>query len=219
MFDEMNASIFTESKELYEAELFFILSKIFVCHKMMISSAINLKNDEEVIRDSLYTGYLNSQEILNEVDLHYHFECEPKEFGVGEGYLDIKVFNQNIFTNAKAYYTIECKRLDKNNPRTKNGLNGKYIKDGIMRFVDKKYPSFYRVSAMIGFVVDDLDSHKNIDTINYLLKNKYTESKTIEYLSAYNAMHYYKSRHHDADGSEFILLHQMLNFSSIIALN
>lgn len=217
-FEELDASAFKENAEYYyEREFLLILSKITLCYKKIISNSDQLENNEDKIRDHLHCNYLNNQAVRNALNLFYHFECEPKEYGSSEGYLDIKIFNENIFSNPSEYYIIECKRLNNQNKRGRDGLNGKYIKDGILRFVQKKYSSFHRSNGMIGFVVEKMDIDSNISDINYLLSNTYPEANTTSQIISIDFIDDFKfqyfSQHRDIDESDFKLYHLMLDFS------
>ena len=217
-FDGIDASPFKENaRYYYEREFLLILSKIVLCYKKIISNGERLKNNEDNIRDYIHNNYLNNKVVRSELNLCYHFECEPKEYGSSEGYLDIKIFNDNIFSNPQEYYILECKRLNNQNKRGKNGLNGKYIKDGILRFVKKKYSSFHRINGMIGFVVEKMDIGSNVMDINYLLSNRFTEANTtsqiisIDFIEDFTFQYF--SKHKDIDKSDFKLYHLMLDFS------
>lgn len=218
LFDDIDASAFKENARFYyEREFLIILSKIILCYKKIISHGEKVENNEGKIRDYIHNNYLNNQAVRSELNLFYHFECEPKEYGSSEGYLDIKIFNANIFSNPSEYYIIECKRINNQNKRGRDGLNGKYIKDGILRFVQKKYSSFHRINAMIGFVVEQMDIDGNISEINYLLSNMYSEANATTQISSIDVIAKFKfqyfSEHKDIDQSCFKLYHLMLDFS------
>lgn len=219
-FEEIDASSFEEAKDFYNEEFLFVLSKIVLCYKKIISNGEKVNNNEDSIRDYIHLNYLNNQAIRNELELLYHFECEPKEFGVSDGYLDIKIFNSNIFSNPSEYFVIECKRLNNQHRKIKGGLNDSYIKEGILRFVQKKYSSYHRINGMIGFVVEDLDINENVKDINYLIANNYPESNTIVLISPITLIEnfdfQYHSEHKDSDSKNFMLYHLMLDFSKNI---
>ena len=220
-FDEIDASAFEEAKNIYEKEFIFILSKIAICYKKIVTIGENLANNEDAIRDHIHCNYLNNQTVLNELNLLYHFECEPKEYGSTDGYLDIKIFNSNIFQNKSEYYIIECKRINNQNPKGATGLNAKYIKEGILRFVQKKYSAFHRINGMLGFVVEDMNISSNTSDINYLLTNTYKNSNTLILISPItlieNFDELYYSEHTDIDNLGFKLYHLMLDFSKNIS--
>ena len=79
-------------------------------------------------------------------------------------------YNYSYFTvsghweQEKAYFIIECKRLDGNKT-----LNDKYKNEGINRFITKKYSSYYGANGMIGFVVKKIDIDENIKKIGSFL--------------------------------------------------
>lgn len=220
-FGVFDASAFKQNAKLYhEGELLNILEKISDCHLISLAKGDQYVNNEDSIRDYLHCNYLNNVSVRQKIGLNYHFECEPKEFGVGDGYLDIKVFNSNIFNNPSEYFIIECKRLDDQNLKGKTGLNGEYIKNGIMRFVEKKYSCYHRINAMIGFVVAKLDINENIENINYMLANTFPESNTVQQLKPISdsSTKPYASHHNDVDNRPFKLFHLMLDYSNHLAM-
>lgn len=221
-FEEIDASAFEEAKNIYEKEFLFILSKIALCYKRIVQNGEDLTNNEDAIRDHIHCNYLNNQTVLNELNLLYHFECEPKEFGTSDGYLDIKIFNSNIFQNKSEYFIIECKRINNQNKRGETGLNAKYITEGIVRFVQKKYSSFHRINGMLGFVVENMNISDNITDINHLLANTFKGSNTMVLVSPIDLIEdfdqLYYSEHKDIDNADFKLFHLMLDFSNNISI-
>ncbi|MBB2146834.1 hypothetical protein GM921_15125 [Pedobacter sp. LMG 31464] len=216
-FGRFDASVFKQNAKLYyEGELVSILNKISQCHSISLSFNDLYRNNEDSIRDQLHCNYLNNTEIKKKIGLRYHFECEPKEFGVGEGYLDIKVFNANIFKNPSEYFIIECKRLNSLNLKGRTGLNAEYIEHGIMRFVKEKYSCYHRINAMIGFIVSKLDLDENINNINHLLINEFPDSNTTDVIKPYSnqSSQPFISKHYDVSKRPFRLYHLMLDYSS-----
>ncbi|MBS0026714.1 hypothetical protein ACTJJ0_01770 [Chitinophaga sp. 22321] len=223
LFDEIDASLFLEAGFIYETELLSIMSKIVTCYEKIKVNGDKVLNNEDNIRDHLYCNYLNNPFIRNELDLSYKFECEPKEFGTAEGYLDFKVFNENIFRNTDEYYIIECKRLNNKSRKSKSGLNGKYIKEGILRFVSKKYSAYHRINAMLGFIVESMDIGANIEDINYLLSSEFSEANAtkpitkIAHIADFEFQ--YDSEHTDIEDKKLKLFHLMLDFSGHLSSN
>jgi len=218
-FENTDASNFLDNARFYyDRELLNILDKIVICYGLILANGELVSNNEDSIRDYIHCNYLNNIEVRTRLNFSYHFECEPKEFGTNDGYLDIKVFNENIFANPSEYYIIECKRLDAINPKGKTGLNAKYISDGILRFINKKYSSFHRVNGMIGFIVEDMDLDDNIANINHVIENHYPDANTIKYLTSNNSIvncsYLYDSEHSDIENNKLKLYHLMLNFSA-----
>ena len=140
-------------------------------------------NDENRIRDILLLNYLKKREIKNKVNLeNYRFDREiPEDFTKGR--VDIRVLSKNDFEIDEAYYVIECKRLDNNKKSGTSGLNGEYIKEGIMRFITEYYSSYYSINGMIGFVVERMNIANNIRNINGLLSNNFKDANTQQKLT------------------------------------
>ena len=146
MFLDLDASIFGSSTSFHETKFRDILSKITRCYNMMIA-----------VRESI--GFVSDQ---------VNFDREIQE-DHSTGRTDIRITTFDTFKCQRAYYVLECKRLNNKNIIGKTGLNAEYIKNGIWRFTSKYYSSHYRVNAMIGFVVEQLDIDMNINRINKLL--------------------------------------------------
>ncbi|MBU0700738.1 hypothetical protein KKE26_05540 [bacterium] len=133
------------------------------------------------------------------------------------GRVDIKITTQNTLIEPKAYYIIECKRLDNQTPTGISSLNAKYIEYGIKRFVERKYSTYYHTNGMIGFVVEQMDICVNITTINNLLKNNFADANTETVLTSLNFIenfkYQYSSIHKDIGNKRIKLYHLMFDFS------
>lgn len=220
MFGSLDASSFSGSVPFYDSEFEKILSKITVCYQLMKTDKAVLENDENKIRDYLLLSYLKNNKIRREVDLlQWHFEREVQEDHT-VGRTDIKVISLNTFIDQEAYYIIECKRLDNTNTNGTTGLNAEYIKNGISRFTSKYYSSYHRVNGMIGFIVEPIDIHSNIESINCLLTNSFTSIITSEELTKENFIdnfnYQYISLHTDKDNDELKIYHLMFDFQENI---
>lgn len=178
MFGRLDASKFSGSVPFYDNEFEKVLSKITACYQLMKTDMVALENDENKIRDVLVSDYVNNPKIKNELQLNYFIFPEAPETKTS-GRTDIRIHNPNSFLNQnEEYYIIECKRLDNTNTIGKSGLNAKYIKNGIARFTNKLYSSYYRVNGMIGFIVEDLKIHENVNHINTLLTTSFSSITT-----------------------------------------
>ena len=218
MPDRIDASSFTHSLEIYEIEFKNILTGITICYKLMIKKNVLVPaNDENLIRDMLLLNYLKNRETKSKAKLtDYRFDREIPE-DTTKGRVDIRIISKNDFEIDEAYYIIECKRLNNKNRNGTTGLNAEYIKNGILRFVGKKYTAYYRVNGMIGFVVEQIDIGRNIENINTLLKNNFKEANTKKKLMfadfINNFKHSYSSVHENIEGKEIKLYHLMFDFS------
>lgn len=224
MINEIDASSFKHSIEIYEEEFKIILSGITFCYALMINNNVQVpSNDENRIRDILYLEYLRKDDIRKKANLiNYRFDRETSE-DESKGRTDIRVLSKNDFEIHDAYYIIECKRLDNENLKGSSGLNEEYIKNGIMRFVEQQYSTYYTVNGMIGFIVENMDINNNIDNINYLIKNNYkqvnsiTKLTFIDFIKDFNYSFY--SIHEDIKGKEIKLYHLMFDFSKNTIIN
>ena len=175
-------------------------------------------NDENRIRDILLLNYLKKRKIKMMVNLKdYRFDREIPEDST-KGRVDIRIISKNDFEIDEAYYIIECKRLNNKNLTGTTGLNAEYIRNGIFRFVEKKYTAYYQVNGMIGFVVEPMDIDRNIQNINMLIKNNYKQSNTRKMLSKFEFIEDFKysylSTHEDIEGNRLKLYHLMFDFSN-----
>ena len=213
---KLNASIYGYKTINYTVEFQRVLCGIFACYTMMLKDNIVVPNDENEIRNNLLFDYLQNDNIRNNIGLDYLFDGEVLEPTGGK--IDIKVQSQNKFTKSKAYYIIECKRIDNKNTTGISGLNAEYVKNGIYRFVSKYYSTNCGVNAMIGFVVDTMCIHSNIDNIKTLLQNNFTNCNTIKTIQRETFIpdfeYHYSSEHNDIDNVGFTLYHLMLDFSN-----
>lgn len=221
IMDNLNPSVFQYRNEPYELEFERILAGITACYKMMIKDNVSVPlNDENGIRDVLYLEYLNNNAIRNSVQLsNYIFDREGHEDCSG-GRVDIKIQTQNTFKDTSAFYIIECKRLDNKNLTGTSGLNAEYVKNGIMRFIERKYSAYYGLNGMIGFVVEQIDINNNIKSINRLLNNIIANANTKKKLTPVafikHFKHSYYSIHKDIKKKEIKLYHLMFDFSKNI---
>ena len=220
MFGSLDASNFNGSTLFYEKQFEEILSKISVCYQLMKIDKVVLENDENKMRDILLQNYLKNDEIRRKIDLlEWHFEREVQE-DHSIGRTDIKVISPDTFKKQEAYYILECKRLDNTNTTGISGLNAKYIKDGIDRFVTKYYSSYYRVNGMIGFTVEDLKIDENVKHINTLLTNSFPSITTKQEITKGSFIddyeYHYNSVHTNKDNDELKIYHLMFDLSENI---
>lgn len=220
MFNSLDPSAFPGSEDFYIAEFEIILTKIVCCYKMMIGNGDTVPNKEEKIRDILYNRYLNNNKVRNQIGLCFNIVCEPAEYINGEcsGYVDLRIFSRNSLADTSAYYIIECKRLNNQNLRGKTGLNAEYIGSGIMRFVSGQYSTNKYLNGIIGFVVVQMDIDANVENINHLLKETFSEANTESVLTSLNFIrdfqYQYYSLHKGTDNKKIKLYHLMFDFSA-----
>jgi hypothetical protein len=219
MFKKLNASSYLHSSPFYNAEFEDILSKVAACYNLMLDDNLILSNDENRIRDVLLINYLKNNNIRNKIGLtKFLFDREvPEDRTIGR--TDIKINTLNTFEDTAAYYIIECKRLDAQNLNGTTGLNARYILYGICRFVSQMYSNFYKTNGMIGFVVQQMDIDKNIESINTLLRDSFKQSNTkseIHRRSFISNFEYSYCSIHDFGAGEILIYHLMFDFSKNI---
>jgi hypothetical protein len=217
--NKLDASEFEFKDKVCTHEFQTILSKVTTCYKKMIASNQSIPiNDENGIRDILLLGYLKNPEVKRELSLEdYLFDRETSE-NISTGRVDIRIMPINPFISDEAYYILECKRLDNQARRGVSGLNYKYIDNGIQRFTTGFYSSYYKINTMVGFIVEPLDIHSNVEDINYLLKNNFKHINTTDLLTKENFIDnfdfHYGSSHMSEDNHEIKLYHLMFDFAS-----
>jgi hypothetical protein len=140
-YQSPDGSIFEFSKLFFNTDFEEILSGIIACYHSIIVTNIKIPaNDENAIRDI----FLSKKHYLKNMDFktahyplaNYQFDKETFE---NKGRADIRIFHVNPYKNDEAYYIIECKRLNNKNTNGTTGLNGKYISNGIARFVSGRH--------------------------------------------------------------------------------
>ena len=217
----LNAFDFAENSNIIYNERFEnILVTIIACYKLMKTYKVTLINDENDISDKLTNNYLNDNHVRNVLKItDYLFEREVPE---KTGRVDIKIISrQSTFVDTKAYYIIECKRLNNKNTDGKTGLNAGYISEGIARFVSDKYSMHENTAGMIGFVVEKMDIHQNVFAINILLNQHFPHidtEKTLTYKEIVSGFKYSYFSRHKIESVSKIIYHLMFDFSDNIAL-
>lgn len=217
MENNLDASDFLFKDKICNHELESILSKIVNCYNMMIADKKQIPlNNENKIRDILVNQYINNPTIKKAIELNYFVLPEVPESNT-TGRTDIRIFSPNTFYNQNEYFIIECKRLDNQARRGVSGLNFLYIENGIQRFTTGFYSSYYKLNAMVGFVVDSMDIHSNVEDINYLLKNEFKQIETTAVLTKENFIDnfqfHYSSIHLTNVNRTLKLYHLMFSFA------
>jgi hypothetical protein len=226
MIGNLDASSFKYSYTFYKNEFEDILRGIIVCYNCINSSGLTLQNDENKIRDVILYNYLKVESFKSKhYNLaNYHFDPETVE---KTGRTDIRILPINPYLNDKAYFIIECKRLSNQNLTGTTGLNAEFVKNGICRFVTEYYSSYFKINAMIGFIIDDLRINSNILNLNALMRqdlindqnkivkaNISIELTQIDLLADFQFS--YTSVHNINSKGNLVLYHLMFNFSRLI---
>ena len=211
----LKADKFLHARRIYEVSFDEILKHIIRSYESIINDNIQLKNDENEIRDFLVEHYLNHPLKRQQLRIdNLIFNREPSE-NMAKGYVDIKIQTMISLNNPQAYYIFECKRLDGS-----TDLNRKYVKEGIMRFVSGKYSSYYGLNGMMGFEVRKLNTTANIEEINRLTAADYPETNIIKRIArtvvSREFNYSYISSHNTVSLKEIKLYHLMLDFSGVI---
>ena len=147
----------------------------------------------------------------------------------GRVFHDIRILpTKDEYVNDRAYYIIECKRLNTTNPKGATGLNAEYVKNGICRFSTGYYSSYFGCSAMFGFLVEPVNTQKDIvNNINSMLNTNFIDAQgqsvnanaiqRMQYENFADGYSYsYVSKHTYCSGDELVLYHLMFDFSKNI---
>lgn len=177
---------------------------------------LKLPNDENKIRSIILEEYLVKQKVKYKME-DYRFLSEVLENYQGNGKyigrVDIHVILKNDFEKEEAYYVIECKRID----GTKK-MNRKYVEEGIARFITGKYSSYYHRNIMLGFIIKNIDIHKNtleIEKIQNASSDKQMHSSFIPTRNTSKNIETYECTY-SINSCKLQLVHIFSNYSSII---
>lgn len=173
-------------------------------------------NDENKITNRLFHFHLE-EEHIHEL---FYFELQPPEnynprTGRYDGIGDIRVKQWSMLPNPKAYFIIECKRLDGNSP-----LNREYIQKGVERFIgdSPKYKSHYGRSIMLGYMVSSIDIPENVIKID-ALQAKLVKGAPVGSLALQNNCnsdwYIYSSNYNHIEGKPIILDHLFFDLSAV----
>ena len=198
------------NRQIVSGILNHIIEKVLECFDLMRrdceQNSEKVANNEIAIRDYLFCNYLNNDAVMQKIGFdNFRFSSETPENYVDnkpKGRADLQVYSIDDFRHRDRYFIIECKRVDGNLTLTRE-----YVDEGIRRFVGKipKYTSYYRMNCMLGFIVKNSDISKNIDCINQLLRNDYSDIHVREYLHAGLTPYTYISSHGESESERIIL--------------
>lgn len=76
------------------------------------------------------------------------------DFGTELGRNDLRFYPQNHYGQT-VFFTVECKRLRVSTGARISQLAGKYVEEGMQRFVDGRYSSGLPCGGMVGYVMDN----------------------------------------------------------------
>jgi hypothetical protein len=204
----LDASRYSPAELEYNLQFKNILHDIYICYTQMMIDNIKVPKNENKIRDILVDNYLATW--LPE----YTFQKEKKN---NLGRVDIYIIDDFIETTPN--FILECKLLDSNNINGKDGLNGKYIQNGIYRFLTEHYylDNGFNTNAMIGFIIQNLSISSNIQAMNDLsklvFKNIIEIKEPIRLVQDYI---YFSSYQTGKPQKDFNLYHLMMDFSKNI---
>lgn len=221
---DFRATTFAYSHQRRDSYFESILEVCVEVFRLIISTT-KVQNDENKIRDE-FMKHLQSINFKKQYKLkNLKFDSETTE---NTGRADIRILpTKNEYIDDDEYYLIECKRLDDKRLKGKSGLNAEYVKNGICRFVNSNYYSFYGCNAMFGFVIAPVNIPSDIiGNINTLMSSSFLNDKKqvvnanatrkLTYENFANTYPYsYISQHkYSASGNSINLYHLIFDFSN-----
>jgi hypothetical protein len=198
-----------------------IIAHLTRCSKQMKADCVAdgnfLENNEDAITNKLVGSYLNAEpdnfRYMSQSPEHY--DCATSHY---IGRTDITVISGDLFRDAKAYYIVECKRIDGTDT-----LNKKYIADGVARFISPvqspKYSSYYMQNIMFGYVVKSIAIPYNADKIDKLqqsLLKEVTATKFVLKLNGDSQYYVYTCDYSSEDKKQIELSHLFFDFADVI---
>jgi hypothetical protein len=186
------------------------------CH----SSGDYLYNHEDKISNRLVERYLDTNSlgirfILQKLE---HYDAETNTY---RGRTDIQVVSSEwLFSNRKAYYIIECKRIDGG-----NSLNRAYVSEGVARFLispNPKYSSYYGRNIMFGYVVQTVNVAENtakIDCIQREILTGVTIGEMELICDDRESFSHHKCTYQGFDAPKIELAHLFYDFSDVVSYN
>jgi hypothetical protein len=208
MFDEfennLEAKSFLTASDNYHIQFKELLQSIYECSNKMILDKVKLIKNENKIRDIL-VDYL----VENIKDYEFKKE-EPNNLG------RVDIYIVDTFTDTTPHFIIECKLLDNKTMNGKDGLNGKYIQNGIERFLIEHYflENNFKTNSMVAFIVSDIDIIENIKAINKLTKKFFNNIIEITQEIILEDKNIYKSSYQTGKPEkDFHIYHLMMDFS------
>jgi hypothetical protein len=128
---------------------------------------------EDVISNKLYAGLLNAKHrsdfpfLIKREDLEFDTELAKET-----GRKDI-VFYPSL-QEQEIYLCIEAKRLNAVISGVRRSLADEYVKEGMQRFVDRKYARFVKHGVMLAYVLDG-NITQALENIEKNIRNRLSE--------------------------------------------
>jgi len=122
---------------------------------------------------------IHDKNLRKQVPVRISRECVEDDLRTGRqlGRIDLCFIPPNS-CHEQVYFAFECKRLNVKYPGRTDSLASRYVKDGMVRFINSKYASLLEKGGMIGYVLDGNTAsaikgvHRNIKRLSGKLKMK-----------------------------------------------
>ena len=204
----INANSYNYRKVHYQIRLKDLLYHLYKCYRNLIFDKVLVPQKENDIRDILVDNYFLK-------DIHeFTFK---KETNNNLGRVDIYIIKNKTELDLKPHFIVECKLLNNININGKDGLNGKYITNGIQRFLTEHYylNNNFNTNIMLGFIIEKLDIASNIDAINALSEKVFKNIVAIKQPIILDTSNIYKSAYQTGKPEkDFFVYHLMMDFSN-----
>jgi hypothetical protein len=175
----------------------------------LVTTASGEDDITDVLFDKMYEEKLKRD--LEGIDFDREPQSNLRHDKHPLGYIDVKVSYDSW--RKYHYFAIECKKVS----AAKRATGVKYIEEGVLRFVTKKYSAGHRWGGMIAYVCEG-DARSCATMLgNLLSKHKTRETNVRRAWSQEDRYctfpHFYSSDHAQAGHAQVItLLHLLLSF-------
>lgn len=127
---------------------------------------------EDAISVRLYSALLKAKDRNTHVFLIRYQDVEvDTDLAKETGRKDIVFFPSH---KEEIYLCLEAKRLNAVVSGVRRSLADEYVKEGMQRFVDRKYARFVRHGAMLAYVLDG-DTDRAIRNVENNIRNRFSE--------------------------------------------
>jgi len=179
-----------------------ILQDVLTCSQNLIRPSPSTKRSEDALTEQVYRR-------LCKLPL---YRCGPPEPHFDSWLSDLENRPDLRFScgqGIETYFLVEAKRLYVTFPKgRKDSLIGKYINEGMMRFVARKYAPFQTSSAMLAYVYDEMVPKTQQVVAKHIEKNAGKLCLCKNFDSSVNTINLpVHETHHDLKDKKFILYH------------
>lgn len=200
----LNSIVYIKFRDAFEQNCFQLIVDAF--QTSLTEKVIQLDWNENDISQELFEKVDNNSSRLKwNISISREFylnKNQEKSKGFADKLPRIDFRLTNIFAEQEFKYYCEAKRLKQSD----SNLKREYIKEGINRFVSKKYP----MGCMLGYLLEG-KTNETVKGINSLLEKDKRNSEILNLKSNKLLKSIYESNHSDIG----ILKHLIFDFTTI----